>query len=470
MATRENHEDAPGGFEPGLTGQVSRRDFLKLVGLTGFTISVSGGLAAWLAGCGGTTTETGTPTTGAGTTTATAPVTTAATVATTAGPTATTAATGAAKSLKLGYLGWLTGIQGTQFFNSVKANDAMVNGKGGIKIGADQYTIEFLAYDTNNDQNTAVAGANKLIFEDKVQFMAADSFVEAFMTDSEANKVIVSAKSLIPPQLTPDYKYLFNTGFSNAESAVGMRWFVEKFPDKKTIMLILPDMELGHIISEINAGVCKVYGMTVQQEFYMLGNPDMSSLGTKVKQANPDVVCLFEMSPLRAIREAGWTGQFFSVATNSIEAILATASAADIEGFIGTAYPTEFDPPLTQTAKDFKDAYTTLFGKWDNPTPSDTAIYSAITAALEQAQSTDPDKVAEVLGGGMKWESPCGPLMMVPRPDVGNTKTVDSVNTVYMKQVVGGKATLLDTVDLDKAAAYFADYLAKAPPAGPPAS
>jgi ABC-type branched-subunit amino acid transport system substrate-binding protein len=465
MATRENHEGESQGFEPEIMGRMSRREFLKLAGLAGLTLSVSGGLASWLAGCGDTATTETTAATSA-TTAGTAPVTTGATTATT---TATTTA-GAAKSLKLGYLGWLTGIQGTTFYNSVKANDAMVNGKGGIKIGADQYAVEFIAYDTNNDQNTAMAGANKLIFEDKVQYMAADSFIDAFATDSEANKVVISAKSLIPPQLTPDHKYLFNTGFSNSESVVGIRWFVEKFPEKKNIMLILPDMELGHIISEINAGVCKLYGMTVEQEFYMLGNPDMSSLGTKVKTTNPDVVCLFEMSPLRAIREAGWTGQFFSVATNSVEAILATASAADIEGFIGTAYPTEFDPPLTQMATDFKAAYTTLFGKWDNPTPSDTALYTALVAALEQAQSTDPDKVAEVLGGGMKWESPCGPLMMVPRPDVGNTKTVDSVNTVYMKQVVGGKATLLDTVDLDKAAAFFADYLSKTAAAGPPPS
>jgi ABC-type branched-subunit amino acid transport system substrate-binding protein len=270
--------------------------------------------------------------------------------------------------------------------------------------------------------------------------------------------------------LTPNFKYLFNTGFSNAESAVGMRWWIDKYPDKKHIMLILPDFELGHIVAEINAGICRVYGMTVDQEFYMLGNPDMSALGTKVKTVNPDVVCLFEMSPLRAIREAGWAGQFFSVATNSIEAILATASAADIEGFIGTAYPTEFDPPLTQAAADFKDAYTTLFGKWDNPAPSDTALYSAIIAALEQAQSTDPDKVADVLAAGLQWESPCGPLRMVARPDMGNTRTVDSINTIYMKQVVGGKVTLLDTVDLDTAATYFAEYLAQAPPMGPPTS
>ncbi|MBN1460989.1 MAG: ABC transporter substrate-binding protein [Armatimonadetes bacterium] len=454
MAMLLNYKQGPDAQRrPGAT-HFGRWSFSRAVTVMVLVVAIGllCGLAAVLVGCGG---DDGT------TTTAPAADTTQ---ATTGEPSETTAA-GPAQTVRLGYLGWLTGIQGTQFYDTVKAYIAMVNSQGGIDIGGQQYAVELLEYDTTNDQNTAVAGANKLIYEDEIHFIAADSFVEAFSADAEENKVIISGKSLIPPQLTPEFNYLFNTGFSNSESAVGMRWFVENYPDKKHIMLILPDMELGHIISDINAQVCRTYDMEVSQEFYMLGNPDMSSLGTKVKTTNPDVVCLFEMTPLRAIREAGWTGQFFSVATNSVETLLATASAADIEGFIGTAYPTEFDPALTDMAQQFKDAYVATFGKWDNPAPSDTALLSALVAGMAQAGSTDPEKVAEVMASGMAWDSPCGPLMMVARPDVGNTRTVDSVNTIYMKQIVDGKAVLLDTVDLDTAAEWFADYLDKSAPA-----
>ena len=95
------------------------------------------------------------------------------------------AATG---TIQIGYLGWLTGIQGTQFYNSVKAYDAMMNRlRAASMIGADRYNVDLDEYDTNNDQNTAVAGANKLIFEDKVKYMCADSFLDAFIADSEAN-------------------------------------------------------------------------------------------------------------------------------------------------------------------------------------------------------------------------------------------------------------------------------------------
>ncbi len=90
--------------------------------------------------------------------------------------------------------------------------------------------------------------------------------------------------------------------------------------------------------------------------------------------------------------------------------------------------------------------------------------YSAIVAALEQTGSTDVDAVAATLANGMEWDSPCGPLKMVARTDVGNTRTVDSINTIYIKKIVAGKAVLLDTVDLTKAETWFSDYLANAKP------
>ena len=440
MARKENHEREPEKHEPQAGRPIQRRRSLIRVCAIGLLIGLIVALAGLVAACAENEDT----------------------------DTTTTAAAAPTQTLKIGYLAWLSGIQGVQFYDSVKGYVAMVNDNGGIAIGEDRYAIELVEAETNENQSTAVAAANKLIFEDGVKFIVADEYVEAFSTDSEANAVLISGKSLTPNLLTPDTKYLFNTGFSNSESAVAIRWWTENYPDKNKIMLLLPDMGLGHFVSDLMASVCTLYGMEVTQEFYALGVPDLSAVGTKVKNANPDVVTMFEMSPLRAIREAGWTGQFFSVGTNSLEALLATASIEDLEGFIGTAFPTEFDPPLTQMATDFKAAYTKLFGEWNNPTVSDTAMFSALVAAIEQAQSVDVDAVAEVLAGGMTWESPCGPMMMVPRPDVGNNKTVDSVNTMYMKQIVNGEVVLLDTIDVDTSAAYFADYLAQAAPYEPP--
>lgn len=85
----------------------SRRDFLKIAGLTGAAVGVSGGLGGLLAACGGTTTTTiaaPTTTTGAPTTTTGAPTTTTAPQSTT-----TVSAVETGREIKLGFVTPLTG-------------------------------------------------------------------------------------------------------------------------------------------------------------------------------------------------------------------------------------------------------------------------------------------------------------------------------------------------------------------------
>ena len=77
---------------------------------------------------------------------------------------------------------------------------------------------------------------------------------------------------------------------------------------------------------------------------------------------------------------------------------------------------------------------------------TDSTLYPCLRTALQQAGSIDVDKVAAVLNSGMKFDSPQGPMMMMSRLDVGNPRTVDSVGTNYIKQIVNGKANIIATI------------------------
>jgi branched-chain amino acid transport system substrate-binding protein len=363
------------------------------------------------------------------------------------------------KTLKIGYCGWYTAPPGIDFYHAFQVMVKMVNDNGGLAIGKEKYNIELIAYDSSNVQTTAVAAANRLIFEDKVKFIIADTFVEAYLKTAEDNKVLLCGYTSLPDILSPDNHYSFMPSFNNSQTAIEARWWVNTYPDKKKLMLILPDVQLGHIVSDTTAAVLKNYDLNIEQMFYPLGATDLSALGTKVKTSNPDAVSLFEMSPLKPIRQAGWDGQLFSFASSSTQFLLSMATADALEGYIGMAYPTEFDPPLTKIAQDFKEAYTTEFKGWTAPDLNGTGTLSALLAALQQAKSTDIEKVAAVLAKGMSWEGPTGPAKMVSRPDLGNSRTVDSVTTIYFKQIKDGKPVLLDTVNLDKGVKYFEDYL-----------
>jgi hypothetical protein len=77
---------------------------------------------------------------------------------------------------------------------------------------------------------------------------------------------------------------------------------------------------------------------------------------------------------------------------------------------------------------------------------------------LRQAKSIDTDKVAAVIGSGLRYEGMQGAGMMVARPDAGNMRTVDTVVPVYMKRVEKGKPKVIGQVSLDEAFQFNKTY------------
>ena len=128
--------------------------------------------------------------------------------------------------------------------------------------------------------------------------------------------------------------------------------------------------------------------------------------------------------------------------------------AEALEGFIGGAWPVEFDPAATDVAKEFKAKWIEVNGKWDGPEIQLTAAYAALRAALEKAGTTDVDAVAEVLANGLTFEGPTGKGEMIPRNDLGISRTVDNVSEFGIKKIVDGVPTLLHMITLEEGKSY----------------
>ena len=123
------------------------------------------GLALLVAGCGSTTTTTAAQ----GSTTTAAQGST-----TTAGPASTTTTAGAAKVIKIGSSAPLSGglaAEGVLVKEGYEFWRDTVNAKGGIKVGNDMYQVELILYDDKSDAPTAAKLTEKLITEDKVNFL-----------------------------------------------------------------------------------------------------------------------------------------------------------------------------------------------------------------------------------------------------------------------------------------------------------
>ncbi len=60
--------------------------------------------------------------------------------------------------------------------------------------------------------------------------------------------------------------------------------------------------------------------------------------------------------------------------------------------------------------------------------------------------------MAAVISDGMKYESIAGSGQMIPRPDLGNDRTVETVmGDMPVKTMDGGQAKQIDTISLKQA-------------------
>jgi ABC-type branched-subunit amino acid transport system substrate-binding protein len=100
----------------------------------------------------------------------------------------------------------------------------------------------------------------------------------------------------------------------------------------------------------------------------------------------------------------------------------------------------ESPPPV---AKEFRDAWIAKYGKWESPAVGFSDAFNIMMAGLTQAKSLDPDKVAEMMSKGFRFEGINGSGKTISRPDVGNPKAVDVIYGQVMKQTVKGKPKIL---------------------------
>jgi len=365
------------------------------------------------------------------------------------------------KTLKVGVVAWFGWPLGLDLKRGIDIMADLENKAGGVTIGGEKYQVQLIEYDSNNDQNTTQAAVNKLIYEDKVDFIITDTmYIGSVVPITEENKVLCMAGTPVPAIFDKNYKYSFEAGFMTYATPEVAGWLAKDNPQIKTVGCAFPDDQGGHAYGGFVVATLESFGIKVGSEFYPPTATDLSAVGTKVKNSNPDAFMAAGGSgtdslAYKAVWQAGYRGQLFSTTTMTLATLQTIVPAEALEGFLGGAWPVEFDPATTQQAKEFKAAYIAKNGKWDGPEIQLTGCWAALKAALEQAGTLDTDKVANILGNGLKFEGPTGKGQMVSRDDLGISRTVASVSEFCIKKVVEGKPTLLHTVTLEEGLSYI---------------
>jgi branched-chain amino acid transport system substrate-binding protein len=366
-----------------------------------------------------------------------------------------------AKTLKIGCLldfGFPLGIQAKRELEVIVP---AFNKKGGLVIQGQRYNIDLITYDTKMSAETARAAVERLIYRDKVKFILGDETTDAWAPVTEANKILVVCLSPSPAPLSPKHKYIFQASSLHTMSPVAWAWFSETYPQMKTVGSVFTDDLKGHAEAGKLRRLCGVFGQKILDIiFYPPDTTDFSAIATRLKNLNPDVFTTCAGGPvqdslaMKSLKQAGWDGQIFLYVTLSPGNIEKVISLDWVEGMLGSVTGTEMDspPPLSQ---ELRDIYIAKYGKWDNPEVLHVNTWYFLMAALKQAQSLDPDKVADTITKGMKFVTPQAPAITISRPDLKNPRAIDSLYEVNIARIKKGKFELVQKIPIEKGREYL---------------
>ena len=366
----------------------------------------------------------------------------------------------APKTLKIGVIVFMGWSLGADMVKGIELMAELVNKKGGLAIGEDKYNIELIKYDSKFVPETARAAAERLIYQDKVKFIIGDETIDAWLPVTEQNKVLVVAILSSPTIFNPKNKYLFQGTTLQTGMPTAWGWFAKSHPNIKNSLQVFPDNKIGQIRSGLAKKHAGIFGPALPDDYLIFYPPettDMSVVGTKVKTLNPDSFCATgggiqgDALCYKAAWQAGYKGTIWSFVGVSEDMFEKIVPLECIEGLISVQYTFEMESP-PPVAKEFRDAWIAKYGKWESPAVGFSDAFYIMTAGLTQAKSLDPDKVAEMMSKGFRFEGINGPGKTISRPDVGNPKAVDVIYGQVMKQTVKGKPKIL--ADLTPEDAY----------------
>jgi branched-chain amino acid transport system substrate-binding protein len=298
---------------------VSRRDFLKLAGITGGTIAAAGGLGGLLAACGGGTTTTSAA--AGSTTTAGATTTTAGGATTTAGGASTTVTTGGSaveppKQDKIVFGGArpLTGALATfeagNWGPAYKVWVDDVNKAGGLNIGGKKLPVELKVYDDQSNLDTSMRLITKLIQEDKVDLLMAPCstafLFAAAKIANDAKYVLMSAEGGATT-LEEDLKksplpYFFQVlNYSNHYQLPTFAEIMKEAGAKSVSICYIDDLHGIEYQKQAQIDFPAAGMQILSNTAVPLDIKDMSSIIKKMQTENPDVAAFFVYPPINPL-------------------------------------------------------------------------------------------------------------------------------------------------------------------------
>ncbi len=303
----------------------------------------------------------------------------------------------ALKVIKLGVLAPLTGTNaeyGKGFQVGMEMALADINAKGGTSNG---YTFELDIKDSKGDQKESSDLARQFCDDEEIFAILGDFTSGCCM----ANAPIVDEAGIVQlsptasnPTYAPMSDYCFSImGLTNFEAAYCADYILQKYLKAKNVGVIYINSDWGWATYTAFEQRAKEIGLDIVEAVsYVQDEKDFSSLITKLRAANPEVVLIMDQGAVaqvaNQIRGSGWDVTLTSLGPGT-SAQLLQQGGRNIEGLLVTS-PFFFDVnDPAQMA--WKDRFTKNSGF--EPTIHPVCAYDTLALIAKAVESSGNDEV-----------------------------------------------------------------------------
>jgi len=294
-----------------------------------------------------------------------------------------------------------------------------INEQGGVKIGKDKYKIQFIHEDGKASPEAAAAAANKLVHQDKVNFVLGEIMTPAsqaiYGVTKPAGVLHVLAYTQDPYRqdmwgIGPDNPLLVLTfPTTNLAYKSFYQYLAKTYPNVKRLVHCDVPYPIPRIIEEAKIQAEAAGLQVVGFEKHDYAWTDYYPFATAVLKYRPDAVSVEHAGPdqmalmIKALREQGFKGPIMSLGSSPANAVTAAAGARNSYDLMFNQADTA-DPNAPQAMKDVKK-------RWEAKYPGEPYVDDALMAwdgawvlvqVIEKAGSIDPQKVMSTFEGMKK--------------------------------------------------------------------
>jgi branched-chain amino acid transport system substrate-binding protein len=317
----------------------------------------------------------------------------------------------ATKRVKIGVIMPISGpisVVGMALSRGLQICFDKVNERGGLKVDADRYLVDLIIEDSKLSPDAAGTAARKLVHKDGAKFVIGaildQSAVAIYQITAPAKALhVISWMNVVPKHpgdVSPQKPLAVRVAISSdVMYEMDYDYLKQTYPKASKVVVVAPDLGYEKMI-ERASGVAKARGIDLAgAEMWPLGTTDFLPVYTKALAHKPDAIHAMVSAQanyqLRAARQLGFKGPFFSDSPLGPDVILRTAGPEAAHDVFCNGMDLNHATPV------MKDVMARWQKKYNEPFVSDTLMaYDmgwVLVQGIEKAGSVDPKRVAATL-------------------------------------------------------------------------